>query len=206
MTNTLRNLHSVLALVFFVLLAIGSKVNKLHYGAFEYDNIVEDMSDTTNYVLLTDGTKVYGQDVELKSSALGKSRIVCDGKEYSTDAVKGYRKNNIFYGKQSKVDFPQRIVRGKVNIYVLFTSSPITGANGREKWYTRTTMYSQKGDNGPMELFVGQNGMKELVADCPTAVAMVDIGDKKLIKEIKRDSNYLNKAFEIYNNDCKPVK
>jgi len=205
MTSTIRNLHSVLVIALFILLALGSKVNKIHYGAFKYDNIVEDMSDTTDYVLLVDGTKVYG-DVEKKSPLLGKIRIFCNKKEYANDQLRGYRKANKFYGKQGKADFPQRIVRGKVNIYVLFTLSSTTGANGREKHYTRTTMYSQKGDDGPMEIFVGQNSMKELLAGCPEAVAMVDKGDRKLTKAIERNRNYLNEAFEMYNNDCKPVK
>ncbi|MFN9782476.1 MAG: hypothetical protein ACK54A_04495, partial [Sphingobacteriales bacterium] len=76
MTSTIKNLHSVLAIALFILLALGSKVNKIHYGAVKYDNIVEDMSDTTDYVLLVDGTKVYG-DVEKKSPLLGKIRIFC---------------------------------------------------------------------------------------------------------------------------------
>lgn len=206
MTNTFRNLHSVMAFALFILLALGSKVNKLHIGSFKYDNIVEDMSDTSNYILLNDGTKDFGKVVELKSPSFAARTIFNDGKAYSVDKVKGYRQNNVFYGKQGKADFPKRIVRGKINVYVLFTRSSTTGANGRDMWYTRTTMYSQIGDNGPMKLFTGQKDMKELLAGCPTAVAMVDIGDKKLIKAIKSNANYLNEAFEIYNNDCKPIK
>jgi hypothetical protein len=32
------------------------------------------------------------------------------------------------------------------------------------------------------------------------------MGDRKLTKAIERNRNYLNEAFEMYNNDCKPVK
>ena len=57
MQGNRKHLLSGGVLVVFTLFALSSTVNKIHYGAFNYNNHVEDPSDTRNYLLLTMGRK-----------------------------------------------------------------------------------------------------------------------------------------------------
>jgi hypothetical protein len=57
-----------------------------------------------------------------------------------------------------------------------------------------------------MIAFGDQNSIKKLVRDCPLSVEMIDLSNSKIRKAVKKDRNYLNNIFEVYNNDCKPVR
>jgi hypothetical protein len=92
-------------------------------------------------------------------------------------------------------------------VYVSFSqeTSTYTDHNGfsHTRSYTRTDQYGQRGDLGKMEGLAGQKDIKEMVKDCPLAYQMADLSDSKLRKAIKKNKNYLNSIFDVYNNDCK---
>jgi hypothetical protein len=52
-------------------------------------------------------------------------------------------------------------------------------------------------------VFGSQKTIKELVVDCPLAFEMADKSNKEIRKTLKKNSNYLNSIFEVYNNGCK---
>ena len=56
-----KQLLSIMVVILFVGFALASKVNKIHYGAFNYNNNVEEKSEKGNYLLKNDGTKIFGQ-------------------------------------------------------------------------------------------------------------------------------------------------
>jgi uncharacterized protein YxeA len=203
-----KNVLSLFALVIFALLAVSSKVNQLHYGAFNYDVSVEEKSER-NYLEKNDGTKVYWSSLKSKSGLLVKDQFTIDNQKFPYSEIKGYRDGNFYY-KRFKNDYLKRIVHGKINVYVQFVeaSTTSTSINGsiRTSYYTRTNHYAQKGDDGDLIGFYDQASIKQLISDCPLSVEMIDISKSKVKKAIKKDRAYLNSIFEVYNNDCKPIK
>lgn len=208
MKSTTKHLFSGCVLIVFAFFALASRVNRIHMGAFNYSNRVEDSSDTRNYLMLNDGTKIYGDKVSWKSGMLVKDQIKIDDQKYKISEVKGYQKKQVFYGRL-KNTYIQRIVHGKINVYVDFTNVTTTtpGPNGTMMTnnYVRTDHYSQQGEDGPLVVFANQTDIENLVSGCPLAVEMVHKSDRQLRKAIRHDRNYMNNIFNVYNNGCKPV-
>ena len=183
---------------------MASKVNKLHYKAFKYDRSKEEKV-TQNYLVKNDGSKVYGNKITWKVGLTVKDHIKIDDQRFPISEVKGYRKENFYYTR-FKGEYIQRIVHGKINVYVQFTESFRQGANGASIPYTRTDHYAQKGDDGDFIGVANPTDIKALISDCPLSLDMMDISNSKLHRAIKHDQGYLNDVFEIYNNDCKPIR
>lgn len=200
------HLLSFAVLGVFIFLALASAANKIHYNAFNYNNKVEDPTEKNNYLVKTDGTKIYGDKITWKAGALVKDQVKIDDQKFGFDEIKGYMNNNAYYEKKGS-DFIKRIVHGKINVYVQFTHVTSTGTDFRgamrTRSYTRTDHYAQVGDDGPMIIIAGQKQIKQMVSGCPLAVEMADISDSQMRKAIKKDPNYLNSIFDVYNNGCK---
>jgi len=203
-----KNILSCCAVIVFACLALSSKVNKIHYGAFNYENRVEDPSETRTFLLMENGTKVYGEKVVWKSGILVKDQIRIDDQKFKIPEVRGYQVNGIFYGRLGN-NYIKRIVHGAINVYVLFTDVTETSTDHsgftHTHTYTRTDQYAQKGEDGPMIAIGGQDDIKKLVADCPISVEMCNKSNSQIRKAIKKNRNYLNNIFDVYNNGCKPV-
>jgi hypothetical protein len=183
-------------------------VNRIHFGAFNYNNRVEDPTDTRNFLQMNDGSKIYGEKINWKSGLFSKDQIKIDDQKYKISEVRGYQRDRVFYGRL-KNDYIQRIVHGKINVYVQFTQVTETTTDhsgfSHTSTYTRTDQYSQIGDDGPMVVFGSKKDIKALVAGCPIAEEMTDKSDHQIRKAIRNDRNYLNDIFEIYNNGCQPL-
>jgi hypothetical protein len=202
MKTASKHLLSLSVIVAFMLLAIGSKVNKIHMGAFATGNKVEDMSDIRNYILKMDGTKIYGDEIHWKSGILTKDQVSIDGEKYKLSDVRGYRSGNRYYIRFKK-EFIERIIHGKINVYIQYTQVTTTSSSGRVSSYTRTDHYAQKGEEGELTGIAGQKDIKKLVEDCPESLERASVSNKEMRKAIKRDRNYLNSIFDIYNDNCK---
>ena len=204
-----KQLLSIIVVILFVGFALASKVNKIHYGAFNYNNNVEEKSEKGNYLLKNDGTKIYGDKIKWKSGLLAKDQIQIDSEKFPLKEIRGYRQGQYFYGRKGN-EYIKRIVHGKINIYVEFTevTTHSTDRDGRVRYshYTRTDHYAQTGDDGSMVGVAGQNEIKKLVSDCPLAVEMASLSNSKMRKAVKKNRNYLNSIFETYNNGCKMNK
>ncbi|MHA4811322.1 hypothetical protein ACX0G9_24690 [Flavitalea flava] len=208
MSKDKKNFLSSCCLVVFAFFALSSAVNKIHYGAFNYSNKVEDPSDKRNYLIMNDGTKIYGEKIGWQSGILLKDQIKIDDQKFRITEVRGYQKNGTFYGRL-KNSYIKRIVHGKINVYVDFTDVTTTttdhGGFTHTRSYTRTDQYSQKGEIGPLTPLPGQDAIKKLVSDCPLSVEMCNKSNAQLRKAIRKNGNYLNNIFDVYNNDCKPL-
>lgn len=189
------------ALIFLLVCSVScSNVNYLHLGAFKAKDIVEDTTDTRNFVVKNDGTKIYGDKISWKSGLLLKNEISIDGQLFKMSEIRAYRGNNIFYHRMGS-EYIRRIIRGKINVYIKYSMSNFDGQP-----YTRTDHYFQKGENEVLHTLSNKKEIQELVAGCSMASEMLDVSYGKLRKEIKKDKRYLNTVFEIYNNGCKIVK
>jgi len=204
-----KNLLSVLVITVFVFLGLGSAVNKIHMGAFEYDTSKEEKSEQGNYIVKNDGTKVYGTKIKWKSGLFVKDRIGIDDHVFKINEVRGYQDGKTFYGRLGN-EYIKRIVHGKINVYVDFTreTRTTTDATGHmhTSSYTRTDHYAQVGEDGELHEFGGQKAIRKLVADCPLAVQMASLSNHKMRRAIRKNRHYLNSIFETYNNDCKAVE
>ena len=197
-----KNLLSGASVILFMFLAMASGVNKIHYNAFNYKNLVENETDNRDYVVKNDGTKIYGNQVNTSKGFFSKTQIQIDNQKFKTSEIKAFYHDGFFYNNIEN-EFAQRIVHGKINVYVQFTR--VQFDNGRNS-YISTYHYAQRGENGKFTAFGDQESMKKLVSDCPLSVNMINLSNSQLTKAIKKDPNYLNKVFEIYNNNCQKVE
>lgn len=194
------------ALISFSILAVSCvQQNHIHYGAFNYNNRVEDEL-TKSFIIKQDGTKVYGKNASW-SKGLFKSHVYLDGVKYLSEEVKGFQKNGTYYGRMDR-DYFKRIIHGKINIYVFIDEQNVleTDDHGFHSThhYSNTKHYAQRGEDGPMIYLANRDVMFDLVKDCPLSVSMLGPkGYKQLRKGRRHDINYANRIFEIYNNDCK---
>src|SRR3974390_1506709 len=99
MKNKTKHLASVCVLIAFTIFAVSSRVNKIHYGAFNYYNKVEDQS--ANYLEKNDGSRIYGDKITWKSGLFGNS-IKIDEQKFKLAEVRGYLQNGTFYGRLGK--------------------------------------------------------------------------------------------------------
>lgn len=201
-------LASTIALAIFALLAIGSaKVNKIHCGAFSYIPYGEERGHD-NYVLLNDGRKVYGEKISWKTGLLVKDQIKVGDEKFPIRDTRGYYANGNYFGRIGKVDYAKRIVHGKLNVYYTEDMQTTTSTNSQTGMMRTTTRmvcvhYVQVGENGELEAIANQSDIKKYVSDCPEAVAMIDKKNSQIRKAIRKDRNYLNTIFIVYNNGCK---
>ncbi|MFL5787138.1 MAG: hypothetical protein ACJ748_03725, partial [Flavisolibacter sp.] len=68
----------------------------------------------------------------------------------------------------------------------------------------RSYHYYQRGDDGEMIPLASLTEIRALVKDCPIASDMIS-KRSKIRKGIRAEPDYLNKVFQVYNNDCKDV-
>jgi hypothetical protein len=202
-----KNLLSLCCVCFFIVLALGStSTYKLGAGDFYTENKVEDRSEKSNYLVKNDGTRVYGEKIKWKSGALVKDQIQIDGEKFKIPEIIGYREGDIYYGRYRN-EYIRRIIHGKINIYRLLSevSTTSTDASGHTRTTSRTEVgyLYQKGDDAGMVDLFSKNDLQALVHDCPLALEMANLSDKKMRKAIRKDRNYLNSVIDVYNNDCK---
>jgi hypothetical protein len=205
--NKTRHFYSALAAAFFILIAAGSaKVNKIHCGAFNYSSSGEDRSDKRNYVEMGDGSKVYGGDISWKTGLLVKDQIRIGNEKFPIKETSGYFSGGTYH-KRWGSGYITRIIHGKLNVYYDqdVVTSTTTSTDGRMRTTTRTVCrhYVQVGDNGELRAIGNQRDIIEYVKDCPKALEMIDMKDKQIRRSIRKDRDYLNQIFRIYNNDCK---
>jgi hypothetical protein len=203
----LKNLISLCCICFFIILAIGSSSTAaLNSSSFNLRNKVEDRTVKGNYLVTNEGTKISGKEIRWKSGFLTKDQIIIDGEKYKMADIKGYREDDIYYERLG-IEYIRRIVHGKINLYyttvIINSQDRDHASNISHRSRTRYDYYIQKGDDGPLKLMRDMNDVKIELGDCPLALQMVDMKPSKLRKEIKNDHDYLNKAFEVYNNNCK---
>ena len=210
MSGTIRHIVSFFILILFFTLAVSSsQINKLHYGSFVYNNNIEGDEYGKSYLVDNQGTKIYGREVNWKSGLLTKNQIRIDDEKYKIAEIRGYMDHGVFYGRL-KNEYIKRIVHGKLNVYVAFTLVTSTDYDSRSHFTsthsrTRTDYYAQRGENGPLIAFGGQASIKEIVKDCPLSVEMIDKSNGQLRRAIRKNPNYLNNVFDVYNNGCKPL-
>lgn len=200
MKNKTRHLISLGILVIFALFAVSSRVNRLQNGAFNYKHQVEDASD--NCLVKNDGTKVYGKKISWNTGILPRKIIKIDGQAFPRSEIKGYYENGSYFGLYLN-EYGRRIIHGKVNVYVQFkmitTTSPNTNGPPITHTYTDAFHYAQTGEDGPMISLSSKKDIKKLLETCPLAVEIVD---KASDRKIRRDPDYLNHAFDVYNAGC----
>lgn len=195
---------SVLTLLVFVVFALASKSSKVSRETFGYTDTREDVSTKGNYIVMEDGTKVYGYAIGWQSGLTLKDVVVMDEKKYKISDVKGFMRGGNYYTRFHK-GYIQRLVHGKINVYVKHEDH-VSAINENGRLYynsnTRTEYYYQIGEDGDLKKF-NRGDIQGLLKDCPTAAAMADISKKQLNKALEEDPNYMNKVFHIYNSGCK---
>jgi len=205
--NKIRHFYSALAAAFFILIAAGSaKVNKIHCGSFSYSSPQDDRMEKRDYVELLDGSKVYGDDASAKTGMFVKDHIRIGKEKIPLKETRGYLSDGTYHKRQG-TNFMTRIIHGKLNVYYdqRVVTTHTTSANGTMRMSNRTICYHyvQVGDNGELKAIANQRDIIEYVKDCPKALEMIDKKDKEIRRSIKRERDYLNQIFRIYNNDCK---
>jgi hypothetical protein len=203
---TNKNLLSLCIVVAFAALAIGSQANKMSAYSFHSVGTVEDIKDKRNYIVLNDGTQIFGKDVNWKSGLLLKKEVILDKEKYKTSEVMGLRMGNYYYGRWHN-DFIKRVVHGpKLNVYEQIVNTTSNDGKGHMTSHSTTNYFLQKGEMGEMERMTKFEDLQQAVADCPMAASMLDMKAGKLRKTIRRNRDYLHDVLAIYNSGCKQVR
>lgn len=200
--NLQKHILSFAVLVAFFFIASSSAVNKIHAGAFNYYNRVENEKDDKNHLVMNDGEHIYGDKINWKTGLFVKDQIKIDNHKFALKEVRGYQENGVYYGR-FKNEYIQRIVHGpKINVYVKIVEvvSQTPGTNFRTT-SKQAYHYAQKGEDGEMIELGSQTQIKKLVAGCPEAVKMASKSNREMRRAIKKNRNYLNSIFDTY-NEC----
>lgn len=208
MYNLKKRNPLLIALLSVLSLTSCSRIKTLHYGAFKYNNSIED-SPGNDFIEKNDGSRIYGENITWKSGFLLKKEVKVNGEKFAISEVRGIQSKGVYYGRFGDI-YIRRIVHGKkINIYVTFTDVSKTSTDRagfeHQHTYTRADYFSQLGESAPLIAFGDRRGMMELVKDCPMAVELLSLSNSKINREIHRNANYLNNVFNIYNNDCRRV-
>lgn len=193
--------------ILFIPVFIGCKVNKIHCGAFSYNYYKENGEENgQNYIELTNGTKVVGNKINWKQGFFVKGFVSIDDKRYAMKEVRGYFEGGTYYGKAEGTEFVKRIIHGKLNVYYYQDYVETMGAS-KTMTYSRPRCihFIQVGNNGELKPIGSQKDILKYVKDCPISVSMISKSNSQIRKEIKKNLNYLNNIFRVYNNDCKPL-
>lgn len=208
MMRNKNHLRCIAVLAVFFLLAAGSgKINKIHCGAFNYNDFREQKDKGGGYVLLKDGRKVFGDEISWKTGLLVKDMIKVGDEKFKIRDTRGYFINGNYYGSLGS-SYAKRIITGKLNVYYTEDWTTVTSTNSRTGQVTSRQRlvcvhYVQVGDEGDLLPIAGQKDILKYVADCPKAVGMIDLKNSQIRKALRKNGNYLNDIFHIYNNGCR---
>jgi len=168
-------------------------------------NKVEDQSDLKNFLLMNDGTKIHGGKISMLINTFTGSRIRIDDQKFRFSEVKGYQKDGFYYARRHK-RYMKRIVRGSINVYIDDVTWVSHAAGDKNASMSNDTHhFTQKGDDGPMVIMAGRKDIQKAVADCPAALEMASRSYGQIRRELRKNPNYLNNIFDVYNNGCKPM-
>jgi hypothetical protein len=200
-----KNLLSFFVITVFALLAVASAAKKkLVSNSIAHTSSKETVAENGNYVIKNDGTRLDGADIKWSFNSLGHSWVKVDGQKFDSEEIRGIRTGSVYYGRVPG-GFAQRIIHGKVNVYLnKFRGTRTQGVGGRSSYeYETIYYYCQVGEEKKAEMLKSYDHIKEFISDCPLALSMLQMGKKEIKQAIKADGTYLNKVFETYNNDCK---
>lgn len=207
--------HSFLLSVFIGLTAVNTSCssfrtveNNLYIKPLKENTSVEDPSDKRYYLIKNNNEKIYGSKITGKWGDLVKDRISIDDQKFNPKEITAYRNGNLFFHSLSEgsLIFVPRVIHGQLNVYIhnesFYSTSYIQGKSTQTlRWIT--TYYIQKGEDGNLVQFTSKESILPYIQDCPKAIAMLSITEPELKKAIKANKNYVNEAFETYNNDCR---
>jgi hypothetical protein len=189
----IRQVLSIFTIIIFGLLAIGC-ARELHMSFNNTTKPPTPHSDTSNYLIHNNGSKIYGKNISY-GTFLGKN-IKIDNQKFSLKDIKGYVEDNVYYLQYGEI-FRRRFIHGKISVY---TSIAYDKNN-----YPYYVYYWGKGDDENLQQIVAKKDLIEILKDCPISVEMFNRENKEIKKAVKSDPDLFNKAFLIYNNNCKPL-
>lgn len=198
----MKRFFSFMPLLILVMLIAGCGSTRKYTFYFAEER--PDRNNRDNYVLMESGDRIDGDRIRWKSGWLVKDKVIIDGEKIPLRDVRAYQENGIYYIRHG-VFFLPRVVVGKVSVY-RHTVSEQYYNSGRNRWETRfkAVYYYQVGDGDELKQMRTLDVAKEVLANCPAAVAMLDYKDKGVKKELRRNRGYLNEVFEYYNSNCIP--
>ena len=206
--RTIKNLLSCCVLLVFFIMGVASTATGPGVR-FEYNRKTE--TDPVNKIFLVknDDSRVYGKEVRWKSGLLVKDQIRIDDEAFKIKEIKGYFENGTYYGRLGNT-YIQRVLHRKINVYLTYRQYTTTSTDhgGFTHTSTRTiaVYYYQRGEDGELIVLPDINTIRTVMSDCPAALQMLDMSKSKLRKTMRKQHDYLNTVFEVYNNNCRSVK
>lgn len=205
MRNASKHFLSIACLALFAYFAIASAGAKVYVRPFGVGKKVEDPAETRNFLVMNDGSKVYGDKIKIKSPLFKKEYLMIDDQKFQVKEVQGYGEYGVYY-KRFGGEYIERIVHGTINIYYRDVQMQSTSTDNQghtyTHYYTVRYYYYQNGEDDLLKLLKNQNMIKTLVSDCPAAEALADKSNGQLRKAIRHDHFYMNEIFDTYNNGC----
>jgi hypothetical protein len=186
-----------------IFLLSGCKTLKLECSSFNHQNSKVGISGS-NYLLLNDGSKVFGNEIKSAWGILTKDKVVIDGKLFLIKDVQGYYQDGIYYGRLG-MDYIKRIIDGKLSLYsveerVGVTNVVVNGIDGIS--LSVCSFYITNTPNGQMKKIKTIEDIRKYLLSCPKALDALKKTDKEIKSSIQGDISFLNSVIETFNNGC----
>jgi hypothetical protein len=153
----------------------------------------------SEFIELNNGTFIEGEiaDDNIKKffkMVGGKGSITINDKKYSDEKIKSFQTKSNYYAKVDGVNFGERIIKGKINLYTLIHLN-----NFITKGTPFNLNYIQKGEKTKLKNFTIRT-FEKMVND--NSFAMEELNKYKKLnskQKISEGDLYLNNAITIYN-------
>lgn len=184
--------NNIILFLFTALLLAGCSLTKDNsYMFVDIFSNAETDHGPRSYIELRNGDTVFGDTRE----PLFSGKTIVNGVSFSNKTIR-HKYDLHFFFYRVKGGYAQRIIRGKINVYALYTPK------GEQPAYT---IYLQKGDNTePMKARTFED-YRKMLKDCPLAVKTIDDELARKKKHLNQFTHFVSTAILIYNKDCKPI-
>ena len=186
---------SIGLIVFFFSGCTSTRVSMSTTPFYDFIGMFENVEREYGYnsfVELQSGDKVYGKTITFAPVIFGKrgNSVKLDKISYDYREVKAVYNGYYFY-RPTQYGFAHRIIKGKLNIYVLY------GNYGSSVPY-----FIQRGDEEGLVLLKRSGELRMYLEDCPLALEIFDEGNANIIQSKQQNNHFMATAIYRFNNNC----
>ena len=217
----LRSLASVVAVVIFFFMAVSSAPsNTVRSNTFALRK-QKTSKDSAHYIEFNDGTIVLGKAKLANQKILSylfsnkkETKFKINDSIFDVKDVYGISWKGYFYSTFERYGTIVRVAGGrKLSIYffvkvnhptTIYAGPPKVPTYITEKQYNPSEfIVLAHTEDGTLKKIDTFDDLKELMKDCPYAVAILSRDANETKKDIRKNKYFLNDLVDMYNNGCK---
>ncbi|RYY57153.1 MAG: hypothetical protein EOO09_03740 [Chitinophagaceae bacterium] len=189
-------------LLFSIIALTAGCATTRHVSNFNY--YTRNTGGKGSYLLMNDGKKITGSHVQWSDMPNTSTWVSIDNQRYRRTEVKAVCQGGIYF-IYYKGQYLKRIITGnKLNVYSNIARFSIGGAQNYETpGRTYIVCWLQRGSDGELVRYTGNELLATEVRDCPMAYGMAHKSSAEIRRLTKDDPDYLNRIVDIFNNNCR---